>query len=64
MAMMKGGANRLWTKMLEFKRNELQRLLGVDLPAPSESHRDTLMGSLGAHAAMVGVVLANKTFLR
>ncbi len=65
LAMMKSGANRLWTKMLEYKKFDLQRLLNVDLPAPSESHRDTLMGSLpGQHVKTAGVVLANKTFLR
>ena len=64
LAMMKSGANRLWTKMLEFKKDDLQRLLGVDLPAPSESHRDTLMSSLSSQQVMAGVVYANKTFLR
>lgn len=66
LAMMKSGANRLWTKMLEFKRVDLQRLLAVDLPSPSDTHRDPILGHLASssHHIMPGVVVANKTFLR
>lgn len=42
-AMMKSGANRLWTKMLEYKRKELEQILSTDLPTPSKNtNRDSL----------------------
>ena len=41
-AMMKSGANRLWTKMLEYKRKELEQILSVELPTPKNSNRDPL----------------------
>lgn len=62
LTMMKSGANRLWTKMLEYKKADLERLLQVDLPSPADNHRD---------AAMVGRIppphlpgQGNKTFLK
>ena len=44
-AMMKSGANRLWTKMLEYKRKELEQILSTELPTPN-SNRETLSLSL------------------
>ena len=58
-AMMKSGANRLWTKMLEYKQKELEQILSTDLPTPSKNpNRDalTLPG--------VPVGAANSTYLR
>ena len=48
-AMMKSGANRLWTKMLEYKRKELEQILSTELPTSKNSNRDPfpLTGSLG-----------------
>ena len=40
-AMMKSGANRLWTKMLEYKRKELEQILSTELPTPN-SNREAL----------------------
>lgn len=34
MSMMKSGANRLWSKMLEYKRETLEQILSVELPTP------------------------------
>ncbi len=34
MSMMKSGANRLWSKMLEYKREALEQFLSIELPAP------------------------------
>ena len=45
-AMMKSGANRLWTKMLEYKRKELEQILSTELPIPTNSNRDALTLSL------------------
>lgn len=64
LAMMKSGANRLWTKMLEYKREDLQRLLSVDLPLPSDTHRETLLGRVPSSHMIAGGMVANKTFLR
>ncbi len=44
LAMMKSGANRLWSKMLDYKKSELQRLLQVELPSPGENHREKFSG--------------------
>ena len=41
-AMMKSGANRLWTKMLEYKRKELEQILSAELPIPKNSNREAL----------------------
>ena len=60
LAMMKSGANRLWTKMLEFKKADLQRLLQVDLPSPGENHRDRV----STHIPPMPGGTGNKTFLR
>ena len=59
LAMMKSGANRLWTKMLEYKKAELERLLRVDLPSPADNHT-AIVGQLSPHLPSVG----NRTFLR
>ena len=32
MSMMKSGANRLWSKMLEYKREALEQIIGIELP--------------------------------
>ena len=42
-AMMKSGANRLWTKMLEYKRKDLEQILSTDLPTPTNSNRNVLL---------------------
>ena len=64
LAMMKSGANRLWTKMLEYKREELQRLLSTELPSPSDSHRERFLAHVPSpHLIFTGVV-ANKNLLR
>ena len=36
-SLLKSGANRLWSKMLEHKREALQIVLGIPLPLPSSS---------------------------
>ena len=61
LAMMKSGANRLWTKMLEYKKEELARLLQVDLPSPGDNHhsREVLVGHQLPHQ-----FTGNKTFLK
>lgn len=55
--MMKSGANRLWTKMLEYKKIELERLLEVELPSPGDSH---MIGHVPPNMGAGG----NRTFLR
>ena len=60
LAMMKSGANRLWTKMLEYKKPELERLLEVDLPSPGDNHREMFAGQ----HMQVTLPQGNKTFLR
>lgn len=65
LAMMKSGANRLWIKMLEYRKMDLQRLFQVELPSPGGNHHQYRGGALAAHlppqAPGVG---GNKTFLR
>ncbi len=63
LAMMKSGANRLWTKMLEYKKADLDRLLQVELPSPGDNHhnREALVGhQIPRQSFSTG----NKTFLR
>lgn len=62
LAMMKSGANRLWTKMLEYKKPELQRLLQVELPSPGENHREKFSGQIPPVPGLPS--MGNKTFLR
>lgn len=64
LAMMKSGANRLWTKMLEYKRVELQRLLSVVLPSPTDTNRETFLGHVTTSHLMPSGTMGNKTFLR
>ena len=56
-AMMKSGANRLWTKMLEYKRRELEHILSAELPTPN-SNREALPFPGGPMAA------TNSAYLR
>ena len=61
LAMMKSGANRLWTKMLEYKKADLERLLHVELPSPGDNHhRD----ALASHMQQYHPSMGNKTFLK
>lgn len=58
-AMMKSGANRLWTKMLEYKRKELEQILSTELPTPN-SNREALSLSLAGGP----MAAANSAYLR
>ena len=65
LAMMKSGANRLWIKMLEYKKTDLQRLFQVELPTPGDNHHQHRGGALAAHLPpQVPGIGGNKTFLR
>ena len=64
LAMMKSGANRLWTKMLEYKRVELQRLLCLELPSPLDTHREAFLGHVASAQIVLGGGVPNKNYLR
>ena len=61
-SMMKSGANRLWNKMLEHKREQLEQILSTEFPAPPSTAsvvRDTTKDNMG-----VGVSLSNPSYMK
>ena len=61
-SMMKSGANRLWSKMLEYKREQLEQILSTEFPPPLSTAsvvRDTNKDNMG-----LGVSLSNPSYMK
>ena len=61
-SMMKSGANRLWSKMLEYKREQLEQILSTEFPVPPSTAsvvRDTSKDNMG-----VGVSFSNPSYMK
>ena len=53
-SLLKSGANRLWSKMLEYKKETLETVLGIPLPLPSNATSTAARATAGATGSIVG----------